>query len=839
MAEDINLRVTATDDASQTLEQVKAKGDEIDAQKVSVDVTATDGASAVLDADAEKAAALDAENPVVNVTANDQAAPVLEADQALVEELSGTPVVIDAEVTGNAPEELQAVATAEQNVVAASAAATGALTGVASAEAAAGTAGVAAAAGVDSLAGAEKNAATVSSGLQSQVQRLSDALVALGFDANAAGSIFGEAYVSAIDAGASVTEAEAVATEAAISSMSGYMQTMAAMSTVLGMNTASMAAHTAAVEEDAIAMEELDGGVSVGVRDISRMGAIAAAAGVSFGGLSNRVITSAIALTAFSGLGAEFAIPIIGGLVGLGALMQSFSGGVSEATQVTKELTQALREQKGTIDQINIKKVTDDYKDYGDAMRYAGITNEELNAALLGSAPALNDVIQRLNQAKLAHAGNSDAMGKLQDLTTKITQSNDAYRDSNQKTFRTELDRVSATGALSEAQRDLFGRLADSKDSQERLRIAQQLGLTTTNSLTGTTIDWAKAINLVDSSLQTGGESADDYKKRTEEVAKAQEAAKKSALDEAKAIAGVTDAMLAASDDTFAYNKAARDAAQAQDDLSGKIKQVKDDLAKGKIDQATAQREIQQAYDDTAQAATQAAAAQVKMNEDQVKAAGGIVTATQHIDNLNASLLTSVASTKGPVRDALIGYIAQLNGIPSDKATEILANTDDKNLAEKKAAIDAISQNRALSIKVDADTSYATQQVNSWMRENADQTITIHTEVVNPDGTISTSTRRMKMAGGPVNESGIYDVGEAGRERVFLPRGANVMTAGQVMTADAGAAMAVPIVINVNAKVDPTVNLAQAGRKIAEALEAFYRTSGSRRAYAPTPVRAA
>jgi SLT domain-containing protein len=90
------------------------------------------------------------------------------------------------------------------------------------------------------------------------------------------------------------------------------------------------------------------------------------------------------------------------------------------------------------------------------------------------------------------------------------------------------------------------------------------------------------------------------------------------------------------------------------------------------------------------------------------------------------------------------------------------------------------------------------------------------------------------MTGGPINESGIYDVGEAGRERVYLPRGANVMSAGQVSTMDAMAGLGggAPVIINLNVKVDPTVNLAYAGRKIADALEAHYRSSGSRRAFA-------
>jgi hypothetical protein len=85
------------------------------------------------------------------------------------------------------------------------------------------------------------------------------------------------------------------------------------------------------------------------------------------------------------------------------------------------------------------------------------------------------------------------------------------------------------------------------------------------------------------------------------------------------------------------------------------------------------------------------------------------------------------------------------------------------------------------------------------------------------------------MAGTPYAAGGLYTVGEAGPERVILPRGARVMTAGDTANAARreGAATIINTYVTVNVPVGtPT---AEVGRYVADALDAHERRSGSRR----------
>ena len=205
--------------------------------------------------------------------------------------------------------------------------------------------------------------------------------------------------------------------------------------------------------------------------------------------------------------------------------------------------------------------------------------------------------------------------------------------------------------------------------------------------------------------------------------------------------------------------------------------------------------------------------------EQTAAAAGATLSHTGKLDTLNASLLTSVATTNGPVKQSIIDYIAQLNGISPEKATEILANTDPNNLSDKKAQLDAVSAARTAAVTVDVNDQQL-RQVQTWLNQPHSTTVTVNTV-----------TSRTGMTGIASADGGSYLVGEAGPERVFLPQGARMQTAGETMMGDllgGGGSGGSTHIINLTVKVDPTVNLAVAGREIAGALDAFYRSSGSR-----------
>lgn len=313
-----------------------------------------------------------------------------------------------------------------------------------------------------------------------------------------------------------------------------------------------------------------------------------------------------------------------------------------------------------------------------------------------------------------------------------------------------------------------------------------------------------------------GTTAVTDYTAAAKDATEALNAQKTAADDAAKAIHGITDAMLASSDDQFAYNKAQREAAQALDDLPAAVDKVNNSNA----DAATKQREINQLYDDAAQKAVTLAQSQAKLKEDTEKASGATVTEAEHLDNLNASLLTSAASTSGPVKQSIIDHIAAINGIPPEKVTEILASTP--NLDEQKALLDEASKNRSLTITAQLITATATQQYGAWVAQIVNNPPTITPRINMPFG----SAGPQGMSGGPVNESGFWTVGEAGPETVFLPAGAHVETAGDRMNRMAGSGGNTVINYNITVNAPPLTSPADVGQAAVNAIKAFERRSG-------------
>lgn len=256
---------------------------------------------------------------------------------------------------------------------------------------------------------------------------------------------------------------------------------------------------------------------------------------------------------------------------------------------------------------------------------------------------------------------------------------------------------------------------------------------------------------------------------QTKELEQASKDYLKALQDLSKAQADQADALKATSDSQFAADKAARDAAQAFDDLGGKLDKINKDEQKGAIDSATAERERGQAVDDAAKSASDMADAQVALDAKNKLAVGSTQTHTGALDAWNASILTAAANADGPLRQAIINHIAAVNGIPPEKLTEILASTP--NLEEQKRLIDEASAARKLTIEADANTDPATRAVNLFIQATENKTAYI--DVV---GRLSTQGQAFASGG---SAKGLALVGEEGPELVDLPMGSYVYTAGQ------------------------------------------------------------
>jgi hypothetical protein len=83
-----------------------------------------------------------------------------------------------------------------------------------------------------------------------------------------------------------------------------------------------------------------------------------------------------------------------------------------------------------------------------------------------------------------------------------------------------------------------------------------------------------------------------------------------------------------------------------------------------------------------------------QLAEQQAKASGTTVTATQKLDTWNGSMLTSAANLSGPVQAAVLAYIATTNGIPPEKLTDVQALIDQGKIAEAEAELNRVSRER-------------------------------------------------------------------------------------------------------------------------------------------------
>ena len=75
------------------------------------------------------------------------------------------------------------------------------------------------------------------------------------------------------------------------------------------------------------------------------------------------------------------------------------------------------------------------------------------------------------------------------------------------------------------------------------------------------------------------------------------------------------------------------------------------------------------ALDEFAQQAGTAADAAVRLEADQMTAAGATQDAAQAQSTWNRNMLTSARTTTGPMQQAIVNYIASINGIPPEKVS--------------------------------------------------------------------------------------------------------------------------------------------------------------------------
>lgn len=224
--------------------------------------------------------------------------------------------------------------------------------------------------------------------------------------------------------------------------------------------------------------------------------------------------------------------------------------------------------------------------------------------------------------------------------------------------------------------------------------------------------------------------------KTTAQLADEQAAAKLSADQFAAAMDATAAADERATTATEEHAQALKDQADA---LNGQV-----DAATNAADAQVAANKSFQAFgkvlsdnkataDDVRDAAVDLAKASQNVGAQQAIAAGKVQTSTQRLDAQNRSLLSTGAAASGPGRQGIINYIAAVNGIPPEKVTDILALMDQGKIAEANQQLAAVSTPRTASVRADADTAAADNELDRVAEKK--RVAYIQTYVV-PPGTV-------------------------------------------------------------------------------------------------------
>lgn len=216
--------------------------------------------------------------------------------------------------------------------------------------------------------------------------------------------------------------------------------------------------------------------------------------------------------------------------------------------------------------------------------------------------------------------------------------------------------------------------------------------------LSGTSDDLHGRLDLTAESMGDVAEATDEVASATDRQADSARRAWSSedalvslmgeAYEQAKKLA---DARRGAADATFALHD---DEQQLRDALKDTAKLIKD-----------SPRDLyaqQQALDDVARSAVDVADATVRVYEEQLTANGETITAAQKQDIWRASMVQSAATANGPMADAILGYIGNVEDIPPEKITEIEAAIDRGDLAEAQRLLDEAARTRTATINVQA-----------------------------------------------------------------------------------------------------------------------------------------
>lgn len=758
MAEDISLRVTAKDDASRTLDEIIAKGEEIDSTPAVVKVTAVDEAGAVLATTEAQAEALDATPVVVETTVAGAASEELAALQTQVEELQTQVAALETELQGLGAAGTEAAAGVEATDAAAAGAGSSLLgVGAVVAGVAVGLGKIVG--GFTSAALAAKNFSTATGTSVEDASRWVKVSEDLGVNAETTqGAIgrmnknIGQGKIDLAEWGVTATDTDGrfVQVIQHLAGIKDASEQAAQGAQIFGKGWQSLApiiAQAGTLEER---FKEVNGTQVF----TDQQAAQARKLDDDLNTLKNDAEGLAIQL------GKTF-VPLVDGVTKvLGPIAQV----VGAAVQGQEKIQEAAKKKDPSFFEQMLGFVT------GTSVDQFQFWVNKLDEATGGTGDRFKEVTKFTGDWGEVIDSNGHKLLNLSNACVDVTGKTDAYIESLKAADKAQGDADTSAQALDQALQNLNRSWEEGAQAQSAFASTFKAGLA--DGLATHTTYAAIEDDL--------GKLTDDLSKAGSEFKKTGDHVTTFSADGRKVLGDIDNLGTAIGTNLAQVLK---DSGGNYDEVRSKAEDYRQQLIK-QAEAAGASADSVQGYIELLHLTPAQVETTIKLSQEE-EARQKLLILQGAISSLPKDVQLSV------IASAAAGDYEGALKVVQDYAKAHPAQTDlDLGTTLATSAYDGWKSNvqapaNAPFVQLGVTTDTAQGEVSRFIRENSDHTITIRTQIVNPDGTISVSSSKFQMAGGQINESGIYTVGEAGRETVFLPRGASVRSAGETMTADA------------------------------------------------------
>lgn len=208
-------------------------------------------------------------------------------------------------------------------------------------------------------------------------------------------------------------------------------------------------------------------------------------------------------------------------------------------------------------------------------------------------------------------------------------------------------------------------------------------------------------------------EAVEESLSATDAAAAAREAHVVAIEAEKEALMASADAMRAGADAKFAST-------QATDDFNIALwegTEALNETIDGQAVVTEGSAEYNDILIDTTNSAADMADAEVRVAQEAATAAGAVLSQSDATSIWNGNMIAAARQASGPLKQSIIDYIAEVNGIPPEVVSDILADTDYETVEEANAALDEVSEARSAQVTAEADTVQARLALNAFVNE--------------------------------------------------------------------------------------------------------------------------